>query len=101
MVSATRWRQDRHLDPTNPYQRVRQYITFPSGGGGYSSFAWSPLPIDGALKLLSPAGVVAGSGLSGLGAPIIPAAGKVIAVLGAIAGIALGRWAARENLGVR
>lgn len=100
MVSATRWRQDRHLDPTNPYQRVRQYVTFPSGGGGYSSFAWSPQPIDGALKLLSPAGVVAGSGLSGaLGAPLIPTTTKVIAVLGAIAGIALGRWAAKANLG--
>ena len=100
MVSATRWRQDRKLDPTNPHQRVRYYVTFPSGGGGYSAFGWSPQPIDGALKLLSPAGVVAGSGLSGLRAPIIPTAGKVIAVIGAIAGIFIGRAAARANLGV-
>lgn len=98
MVSATRWRQDRKLDPTNPYQRVRQYITFPSGGGGYSSFGWSPQPIEGALKLLSPAGVVAGSGLSGLAAPLIPGTGKVVAVLGALVGIWAGAKLARANL---
>ena len=98
MVSATRWRQDRKLDPTNPYQRVRQYITFPSGGGGYSSFGWSPQPIDGALKLLSPAGVVSGSGLSGLAAPLLPSTGKIVAVLGALAGIWAGAKLARANL---
>lgn len=98
MVSATRWRQDRKLDPTNPYQRVRQYITFPSGGGGYSSFGWSPQPIDGALKLMSPAGVVAGSGLSGLAAPLLPSAGKIVAVLGAIVGAWAGAKLARANL---
>jgi hypothetical protein len=98
MVSATRWRQDRLLAPTNLNQRIRYYPTFPSGGGGYSAFGWSPEPIADALKVTAPAGVASGSGLSGIGAPLIPGISGIAKVLGALAGVAAGAWLAHRNL---
>lgn len=97
MLSVTRWQQDTKLDPTNPHQRIRYAITFPSGGGGYSAFGWSPLPLGDTFKsILSPVGVTAGSGL---GAPLIPGVSKIATVAGALTGILVGRWAARANVG--
>lgn len=98
-VQATRWRQDRQLAPAGSNQRVKFYVTYPSGGGGYSAFGWTPQPLADAFKTFqSPDGVIDGGGLSGLRAPAIPTWKGVLAVAGAIAGIALGRWAARANL---
>ncbi len=96
MVQATRWRQDTQLEPTNPYQRVRTYVTFPAGGGGRSAFGWSPIALGDAFKaLISPTGVMPSGGLS---APFLPGATTFVKVVGAIAGIALGRWLAIKNL---
>lgn len=99
MVSTTRWRQDRQLAPPGSNQRVKFYVTYPSGGGGYSAFGWTPVPLADTFRTFqSPDGVIPGGGLSGLRAPAIPTMKGVLTVLGAIGGIFLGRWAARANL---
>lgn len=99
-VSATRWRQDTHSAPTNPYQVIRFAPTYPNGGGGYSAFGWSPLPMDGAARLVnSAAGILTAPGLSGLGAPLLPSFGGVARVIGAGVGILAGIWLANRNLG--
>lgn len=103
MVSATRWRQDSMSLPTNPYQRLRWYPTFP-GSGGYSTFGWSPVPVGDALRVReSPAGFIDGSGLSGsrvrlLGAAGLPTMSAIAKAAGAVAGIWAGFWLARKNL---
>lgn len=99
-VSATRWRQDSLAQPTNPYQRLRWYPTFPSGGGGYSTFGWSPIPLQNGSGLYnSPAGILTPGGLSGaLGIPLLPSTSGLAKVAGAIAGIAGGIWLARKNM---
>jgi hypothetical protein len=98
MVSATRWRQDRKALATNPYQRIRYYPTYPSGGGGYSAFGWSPIPLDGNVIVGSPAGFTTVGGLSGLGVPLIPSVSGMAKILGAAAGAAAGLWLAKRNL---
>lgn len=90
-VAATRWQQDTHLQPNNPNQLIRFSPTWPSGGGGYSAFGWSPVPNPG-FKLYSPSGVV------GLGAPLVPGWVGIAKVAGAVAGIAAGLWLAQKNL---
>ena len=101
MVSATRWRQDSHLAPNNPNQRLRWYPTWPSNGGGYSTFGWSPASsFDGQFKMTgSPAGYMTQPGLSGIGAPLIPGWSGIAKVLGAVGGVAAGLWLAHKNLG--
>lgn len=97
-VAATRWRQDTVSAPQNPNQRLRWYPTYP-GGNGYSTFGWSPMPLDNAKLYGSPAGIIDGSGLSGaFGAPLLPSWAGVAKVVGAIAGIAGGVWLAKRNL---
>lgn len=92
-VAATRWRQDATPEPTNPHQLLRWYPTYPSNGGGYSTFGWSPQPNPG-FKLFSPSGTVAG-----LGAPLVPTVSGIAKVVGAVAGIATAFWLAKLNLG--
>lgn len=101
MVSATRWRQDLHSAPDNPNQRIRFGVTYPSGGGGYSAFGWSPMSsFDGMFKMTgSPAGYTSTPGLSGVGAPLIPSFSGIAKVAGALAGVLGGLWLARANLG--
>jgi len=97
MIAATRWRQDSHLDPTQPWQRVRFRPTFPSGGGGFSAFGWTPQPLDGAIQPYGHS-IMPNGGLSGLGVGI-PSFGTIAKVTGAVVGIAAGAWLARKNLG--
>lgn len=97
-VAATRWRQDRQSAPQNPYQRLRWFPTFPSGGGGYSTFGWSPVPLDGNVIVGSPAGFLTNGGLSGFGAPVLPSFAGIAKVAGAVAGVALGLWLAKRNI---
>jgi hypothetical protein len=89
-VAATRWQQDVRLQPNNPNQVIRYSPTFPSGGGGYSAFGWSPVPNEG-FKLYSPAGA--------LGAPLVPGWSGIAKVVGAVFGVAAGFWLAQQNLG--
>lgn len=100
MVSATRWRQDRYLAPQNPNQKLRWYPTYPSGGGGFSTFGWSPeQSFDGQFKPVgSAAGFMTQPGLSGIGAPLIPSWSGLAKVAGAILGVAAGAWLAKKNL---
>lgn len=108
MVNATRWRQDRESQPTNPHQKLKWYPAFP-GQGGYATFGWSPVPIDGAIQYRgSPAGFMDGGGLSGpgvrlwgggLGAPWLPSAGSIAKVAGAVAGVLAGWYLAKANMG--
>lgn len=101
MVSATRWRQDSISAPNNPNQRLRWYPTFPSNGGGYSTFGWSPQSsFDGQFEMTgSPAGYMTAPGLSGaVGAPLIPGWSGIAKVAGAIAGVAMGLWLAKKNV---
>jgi hypothetical protein len=106
MVQATRWRQDRTLLPTSPYQRIRYAPTFPSGGGADSAFAWSPVPLgDDFTWVGSPDGVIPGGGLSGalrgfgssLGLSLDT--GGLLRGVAALGGIALGAWLAKRNMG--
>jgi hypothetical protein len=101
MVSATRWRQDHHLAPNNPNQKLRWYPTFPSNGGGYSTFGWSPqASFDGQFTPVgSAAGFMTKPGLSGaVGAPLIPGWSGIAKVAGAILGVAAGAWLAKRNI---
>jgi hypothetical protein len=100
MVSATRWRQDHHSAPNNPNQKIRYFPTFPSGGGGFSAFGWSPIPFGDEFQMTgSPAGYMTAPGLSGaLGAPLLPSFSGVAKVVGAIAGVAAGLWLAKRNI---
>jgi len=100
MVSATRWRQDRVQAPNNPNQRIRYYPTYPSGGGGFSAFGWSPMATFGGLfqPVGSAAGFMTQPGLSGFAAPLVPGASGIAKVLGAIAGVAAGVWLAKRNI---
>lgn len=108
MVSATQWRQDRESQPTNPNQRLRWYPAYP-GQGGYATFGWSPVPVDGLAYRGSPAGFMDGSGLSGpravqlwggrLGAPWLPSTSRIAAAAGAVAGVLAGWYLARANMG--
>lgn len=100
MVSATRWRQDRHQAPQNPNQKIRYYPTYPSGGGGFSAFGWSPeQSFDGQFTPVgSAAGFMTQPGLSGLAAPLVPGASGIAKVLGAIVGVAAGVWFAKRNI---
>lgn len=98
-VAATRWRQDSLSQPTNPYQKLRWFPTFPSRGGGYSTFGWSPVPLTDVGVYGSPAGVIDGGGLSGaFGAPLLPSWTSLAKVAGAAVGIAAGIWLANRNL---
>jgi len=102
MIQATRWRQDNSLQPTNPYQRIRFFATFP-GQAGDSAFAWSPVaanapggitPVD-----FSPASGVSGAlqgALAGLGLSLDFA--SLAKGLAAIGGIFAGAWLAKKNL---
>lgn len=106
MVSATLWRQDTALQPTNPYQRVRFFSTFPSGGQGDSAFAWSPVTSsDPAVRGYTPVGAPTGfmptPGLSGgLGLFDLKAsAGKIVLGFVGVGGILFGAWLAKKNLG--
>ncbi len=99
MVSATRWRQDSLSAPNNPNQRLRWYPTFPTGGGGFSTFGWSPVPFDDVVTMTgSPAGYMTEPGLSGVGAPLIPSWSGIAKVVGAVAGVAAGLWLAKANI---
>ena len=99
-VAVTRWRQDSLSDPGNQNQRLRWYPTYPSNGGGYSTFGWSPVPVGDAFRSFeSPAGHLPGGGLSGIGAPLVPGWSGIAKVIGAIAGVAGGLWLANQNLG--
>jgi hypothetical protein len=107
MVQATRWRQDSTLLPTSPYQRIRFAPTFPSGSGNAdSAFAWSPIPVDGAIRAVgSPNGFSPYSGLSGIGVRLMGIFGGPLDTSGllkgvaAIGGVALGYYLAKRNLG--
>lgn len=99
MVQATRWRQDSTVLPTNPYQRIRFFSTFPSGQGD-SAFGWSPVPLDNAFRFIgAAAGVIPASGLSGAGLGLSLDTGGLVRGAAAIGGIVLGVWLAKRNMG--
>ncbi len=100
MIQATQWRQDSALQPTNPYQRIRFFSTFPSGGQGDSAFAWSPVFNQDIRPVGSPDGFSPYPGFSGAGGLGIGdlSFGAVVAGILAIGGIAFGGWLAKKNL---
>lgn len=91
MVSATRWAENKALEPADPYQRLRWFPTFPSDGGGYSTFGWSPKPLDASISVY---GGLPSGGISG----VLPSTSQAARVIGAIFGIGVGFWLAKKNL---
>jgi hypothetical protein len=97
MVAATRWRQDSHLAPSNPWQTLRWYPAYP-GDGGFATFGWSPQPLEPAVR---PNGhsIMPYGGLTGaFGAPGIPTMSTVMKVIGAVGGVIAGAWLAKRNI---
>lgn len=105
MVAATRWRQDSHLAPTNPWQTLRWYPAYP-GDGGFATFGWSPQPLEPAVR---PNGysIMPYGGLTGafagrrLGAVAVPGLVTIAKVIGAVGGVLAAGWLAKRNIEAR
>lgn len=100
MVAATRWRQDSHLAPNNPWQTLRWYPAYP-GDGGFATFGWSPQPLAPAVR---PNGhsIMPYGGLTGaFGAPAVPGLLTIAKVVGAIGGVIAAGWLAKRNIEAR